>query len=322
MKTSLLILPIFLFLFGTEAWSFSNMDLIQGQPNNQCGSAHRICRNVQQEFNFNVTENGQTSCRITPLYFDVFVSSYSELTLHSLSGAKYEVYGPFEQVDIKHCESVLSYKQLLSQGQWSSNPATLVIPSIGYYFIKITPSLCVGSFQIHTSSSKGLCEEELPCENCLPSFSPSAGKYVLSAWVKEKDASNTVLTYTGISIEVTYSGNATVHNFIPSGRIIDGWQRIEGIVDIPSNANTMHIQFKVNSPKEAYFDDVRFFPNDGSMMSYVYDPVTLRLRAELDERNYATLYEYDEEGKLVRVKKETEKGIMTIQENRDNIKKN
>jgi hypothetical protein len=43
--------------------------------------------------------------------------------------------------------------------------------------------------------------------------------------------------------------------------------------------------------------------------------------AELDERNYATFYEYDEEGKLIRVKKETEKGVMTIQENRDNIKK-
>ena len=55
------------------------------------------------------------------------------------------------------------------------------------------------------------------------------------------------------------------------------------------------------------------------MMSYVYDPISLRLMAELDERNYATLYEYDEEGKLIRVKKETEKGIMTIQENRDNI---
>jgi hypothetical protein len=58
------------------------------------------------------------------------------------------------------------------------------------------------------------------------------------------------------------------------------------------------------------------------MMSYVYDPISLRLMAELDERNYATLYEYDEEGKLIRIKKETEKGIMTIQENRDNIRKN
>ena len=52
------------------------------------------------------------------------------------------------------------------------------------------------------------------------------------------------------------------------------------------------------------------------MKSYVYDPVSLRLMAELDENNYATFYEYDDEGTLVRVKKETDEGIMTIKENR------
>ena len=57
------------------------------------------------------------------------------------------------------------------------------------------------------------------------------------------------------------------------------------------------------------------------MKSYVYDPVTLRLVAELDERNYASIYEYDEEGKLVRIKKETERGVMTISENRNNYMK-
>jgi len=55
------------------------------------------------------------------------------------------------------------------------------------------------------------------------------------------------------------------------------------------------------------------------MKSYVYDPISKKLVAELDERNYATFYEYDEEGKLIRVKKETEKGIKTIQENRNSI---
>jgi hypothetical protein len=57
------------------------------------------------------------------------------------------------------------------------------------------------------------------------------------------------------------------------------------------------------------------------MVTYVYDPVSLRLVAELDERNYAKFYEYDEDGKLIRVKKETEKGIMTIQETRENNSK-
>ena len=57
------------------------------------------------------------------------------------------------------------------------------------------------------------------------------------------------------------------------------------------------------------------------MKSMVYDPQSLRLMAELDDRNYATFYEYDEEGTLVRVKKETEKGIYTIKESRSGLKK-
>jgi len=39
--------------------------------------------------------------------------------------------------------------------------------------------------------------------------------------------------------------------------------------------------------------------------------------ATLDENNYATFYEYDDKGNLIRTKRETEKGIATLQENRD-----
>ena len=50
------------------------------------------------------------------------------------------------------------------------------------------------------------------------------------------------------------------------------------------------------------------------MKTYVYRPDNLRLCAELDENNFATFYEYDDEGALTRTKKETELGVMTIQE--------
>jgi len=65
-------------------------------------------------------------------------------------------------------------------------------------------------------------------------------------------------------------------------------------------------------------DDIRVHPFNANMKSFVYDPVTLRLMAELDENNYATYYEYDDEGNLMRQKKETERGIMTIKETRQN----
>ncbi|WP_396591859.1 immunoglobulin domain-containing protein [Allomuricauda sp. R78024] len=105
--------------------------------------------------------------------------------------------------------------------------------------------------------------------------------------------------------------------FQPKGAIIDGWQRISGDFTIPTNAANMKIYLKNDgSGLNAYFDDVRMHPFDSNLKSFVYDPVTQRLQAELDENNYATFYEYDSEGGLVRVKKETERGVYTIQETR------
>jgi hypothetical protein len=50
------------------------------------------------------------------------------------------------------------------------------------------------------------------------------------------------------------------------------------------------------------------------MKSYVYNLSNYRLAAELDNNNYATLYHYDEQGNLFLIEKETERGIMSIQE--------
>lgn len=114
---------------------------------------------------------------------------------------------------------------------------------------------------------------------------------------------------------IPVSENARV--FSPKGAVIDGWQRISSVFPIPANAAYMRINLKTNlDGVNAYFDDVRMLPVNGNMKSFVYDPMTQRLQAELDENNYATFYEYDTEGGLVRVKKETERGIYTIQETR------
>jgi len=138
----------------------------------------------------------------------------------------------------------------------------------------------------------------------------------LSAWVKEDGVSPLITSYTNPSVKVIHPNASTNEQFYPSGSIIDGWQKIEGIFTIPSDGD-FELQL-LTASGTAYFDDIRVHPFNSSMITYVYDPLTLRLIAELDERNYAKIYEYDEEGKLIRIKKETEKGIMTIQETREN----
>jgi YD repeat-containing protein len=102
----------------------------------------------------------------------------------------------------------------------------------------------------------------------------------------------------------------------PSGPIIDGWQKVEGIFEIPSGASQLEFTFNKEGTSLVYYDDIRIHPYNSNMKSYVYDPINLRLTAELNENNFATIYEYDEEGTLIRTKAETEKGIKTIQETR------
>jgi len=160
--------------------------------------------------------------------------------------------------------------------------------------------------------------EDDPCAGCLGGFMPSGGTYVLSAWVKDNDAALGSITYNKPYVSVT--SGTTVTNCYTSGQIIDGWQRIEKEVEI-EEGEALNIDLVCTTDGDCLFDDIRFFPKDASMITYVYDPITLRLVAELDERNYAKMYEYDEQGKLIRVKKETEIGIMTIQENRENNSK-
>jgi hypothetical protein len=153
---------------------------------------------------------------------------------------------------------------------------------------------------------------------CEGSFAPIPGQtYIVSAWVKEKAPGvQNATNYPNPSITIGFSGAQSFGPFKAKGLIIDGWQRIEREFKVPDNATYISIQLNNDGDNEVFFDDVRVFPTRGNMKSFVYDPITKRLMAELDQNNYATMYEYDEEGNRVRVKRETARGIMTVSESR------
>jgi hypothetical protein len=163
-------------------------------------------------------------------------------------------------------------------------------------------------------------------------FIPTTGKYIISAWVKVGNAFSTT-NYSNAKIRVVKSTSSTTINdegtpsagtyydFVPSGPIIDGWQRVEGQFEINSNTQLMSIRLIPDPSQSTYFDDIRVYPIDAIMKSYVYESRQLKIWAELDENNYATFYEYDKGGNLIRVKKETEKGIMTLKDTRNSLKK-
>jgi hypothetical protein len=241
----------------------------------------------------------------------------------------YNAYGPFTDLETAYSQVELG---LVAPVYFSATPSSSHSINIGtgitknqVFIIELILTDCSTTVNINRTSTAPVnasCKPvSLTCDDCLGQFQPTAGKYVFSAWTKEEGALVTKTSYTFPSVEIeTYDGSTTATTpLAPIGDIIDGWQQITGTFDVPANMLSFDLRFLVGgSGESALFDDVRIFPFDGSMMSYVYDPITLRLVAELDERNYAKLYEYDEEGKLVRVKKETEKGILTIMENREN----
>lgn len=152
-------------------------------------------------------------------------------------------------------------------------------------------------------------------------------KYIISAWVKENSDGNEqgLMTYSSPLIEVFFNANPinpTSYSFSAKNEIIEGWQRIEGEIEIPIGVNgiIIHLVSESNS-QDIFFDDIRIQPADANMKTFVYDNVSLKLAAELDENNYATFYIYDEQGALSKVKKETENGIVTISEGRSsNVK--
>ena len=152
-------------------------------------------------------------------------------------------------------------------------------------------------------------------------FNAMPGESILfSAWVRE-DCGVTAnapcydSTYTHTTMTIS-SDNNLVLELKPAGPIIEGWQKLEGQFTLPANATTMKIELVNSNNKPLFLDDVRMHPFNANMKTYVYDPLSLRLAAELDENNHATFYEYDDEGQLVRIKKETIEGIKTIKETR------
>lgn len=155
-------------------------------------------------------------------------------------------------------------------------------------------------------------------QNCdgLGQFAMKPGeKYVVSVWVKQSGG-GPYTTYTAPSLRINYGGTGTYEDFTPSGEIIEGWQRIYGVFTVPGGATTVNVEFISTGSYTSYFDDLRVHPEISNMVTYVYNPVTLKLEAQLDANNYATIYIYDEAGHLNKVKKETIRGIQTIKEGR------
>jgi len=153
-------------------------------------------------------------------------------------------------------------------------------------------------------------------------LNPDKGKnYYINAWVSVGNPNvGTPTPPAGLGIDViAYQKNGqqiALSPLKPTGNIIEGWQQIKGSFSFPQNTAYFEIRFNPTSTgAPAWYDDLRFHPEDGNMKAYVYNPGDYRLQAILDEENFATYFYYDREGSLYLTKRETQDGIKTLSEN-------
>ncbi|MDF1675976.1 MAG: hypothetical protein P1U44_09700 [Vicingaceae bacterium] len=207
------------------------------------------------------------------------------------------------------------YRELVFDGFEDYGSYSYSNPSSNYGHFQLDAAT-ITTNEAHTGKASVAILDNNNIEFSNSITTPIAGKfwpkasttYYFSAWVKVADNSTTAT----LTVDATPITSTSPHN-----QKIEGWQRLEG--KFTTGASTIDISVSATGGT-VYIDDIRIQPFKSAMKTFVYDPTTLWLKAELDERNYATFYNYDEEGNRVQVKKETKDGIRTIISNRKNTK--
>ncbi len=160
------------------------------------------------------------------------------------------------------------------------------------------------------------------CCACLPMLKLQEKEYLVSLWYGNNNTLFNGSSFNpsfspNLRISYTYNNNDYNIELQPVGPFIEGWQQYEAKINIPGDLENVTLSLEnEDDGTYMYIDDIRIHPWLSNMQSYVYDYQSMRLMATLDDRNYATFYEYDDAGILTRIKRETEKGVMTVQESR------
>ncbi len=146
--------------------------------------------------------------------------------------------------------------------------------------------------------------------------------YVAKVWVHSLSPATAALT---IQLNGTVSGAAyavtkTVARNNPANITVGNWVLMSTEIDVPDNFNVslthnMLVSLSnTNSTSKAYFDDFAVHPKDAVMTGNVYNEKTGALVAQLDNDNFATLYNYDNALRITTTYKEYSGGVKLISE--------
>jgi hypothetical protein len=224
------------------------------------------------------------------------------------------------------------------------------LTDLHYFFPQNTNSQCsITNVQSHTGISSlflrgvaksialvspGYDNDPAYTEDIFP-FYPQPGKYQITGWVYNQSLTNINTTVNSNNLPNCkvkfvntriYNPSSTTNTTdlvvaYPEGPSINGWKRFVATFEIPQFNNEfvgamLLIELSSGTPTNVvYFDDLRISPLNSTMKHYVYNNKR-EVIGILDENNYATYYKYNSQGQLILVRRETEKGVVTVKENR------
>lgn len=218
--------------------------------------------------------------------------------------------------DFIHTPTRKKLSSYTNRGESHTGNYSVLLPTEGIELKSFTHAKAHKTQQYLSKNGKNEYSAKMDTGLYPGGFEPKPLKrYVLSAWVKDGQRNST-----SVNINLRLN-SATIP--LTFKAIVEGWKLVEGVIDF-SQLGSLPASFSLSIVPNAsgtYLDDLRIYPFDAHLKSYAYDDVSMKLMAELDENGFAAFYEYDDEGNLIRVKKETERGIMTIKETRSSYVK-
>ena len=149
----------------------------------------------------------------------------------------------------------------------------------------------------------------LPWAASNPSFN-----MLVKAWVRAEDGNGVATDPLAVSATISHNNNAL--STVPMERVARTGEWVLMAATLPVTTSELDIDLScVNAAgMKTWVDDVRMQPETAQMTCYVYDPLSHRLLTSFDDQHFGLIYQYNDEGKLVRKLVETERGIRTVQE--------
>lgn len=315
----------------TPFWRFDNKALMHSIEDTRTSLTPQDNRWVWNAQGIYFDSKGNATEEVDPLYrYNASLFGYDEAAVIAVAqnARRNEVaFDGFEDYNFRPQNAAsnlcpfyqFDFGLVKNNNEWSNNAGKLIATSShsGKYCYQFNSAVNVsksGGADRHPNNILGYDiagRYQLISNEQQQGFSPIPGKkYVLSLWVNDRSPkTNTVgnLTVRINGTDVGVSGKV-----VP---VVEGWKRLELTFTAAEN-----FALELVPSGTILMDDFRIFPFDAHMQTYSYDESNMRLQAQLDENNFATFYEYDDEGTPIRVKKETERGIMTLKETRQSYR--